>query len=512
MIEQHSSLAEKFLKKGFWLYLFSFIIAPIGYIIKIIISGEISVSELGILYWVISLITLLSSFNDFGMTESMNFFIPQYLQKKDYSKVKSIITFAFLTQVTTWFIIALFLFFWSDWLALNYFKSESASIILKIFCLYFLWINIFQVFNNFFTVVQNTLYNKITEFLRMLFIMISVLLLSYFDIWNITNFSLAWIIWLYFGIIFVVFLFYTKYYTKYLSWVKYSFSKKLFKKIFNYAIIVFIAAQAGTILSQMDMQMIIYFLWTTDAGYYSAYLSIITIPFMIIWPIFGLLFPVFSQLHASWDYKKIKLVKQIMQKKFIALALAFNILFFVFSEIIAYILFWEKYITSWVILQYSILFLTFNFLLQINFNILAWIWKVKERLKIISVALIFNFIANILLIKYFWVYWAALATSFWWILIWILSEMKLWRKYFTHFDYTFFTKNIIFLWLLWITSYYYIIPVFEWIWRWVSFWILAIIWILWFALFWILNFKEFRKFIIEIKKIKWKKIKTLGNS
>jgi hypothetical protein len=50
MIDQHSSLAEKFLKKGFWLYLFSFIIAPIGYVIKIVISGELTVSEVGILY------------------------------------------------------------------------------------------------------------------------------------------------------------------------------------------------------------------------------------------------------------------------------------------------------------------------------------------------------------------------------------------------------------------------------------------------------------------------------
>lgn len=502
MIDQHSSLAEKFLKKGLWLYLFSFIIAPIGYIIKIIISGEISVSELWILYWIISLITLLSSFNDFGMTESMNYFIPQYLQKKDYSKVKTIIAYSFITQVLTWSMIALFLFFWADFLADNYFKSEQASSILKIFCLYFIGINIFQVFNNFFSVVQDTFYNKVTEFLRMFFIMISILYLSFFDIWTLQNFSFAWISGLYFWIIFVLYFFYTKYYKTYLHWVPFSFSKKLFNKIFNYAIVVFIAAQAATILSQMDMQMIIYMLWSTDAGYYSVYLSIITIPFLIIWPIFGLLFPVFSQLHAAKDYKKIQLVKKVMQKNFIAIALAFNILFFVFSEIIAYILFWEKYIESGNILEYSILFLTFNFLLQINFNILAWIWKVKERLKIISIALVFNFIANILLINYMWVYWAALATSLGWILIWILSEIKLWKKYFSHFDYSFLTKNIIFLWLLWVLSYYYIVPVFEWLGRWMSFWMLAIIWILWFVLFWILNIKEFKGFILEIKRIK----------
>ena len=505
MIQKYSTLSETFLKKGFWLYLFSFIIAPIWYIIKIVITWEISVEEVWLLYWVLSLITLLSSFNDFGMTESMKYFIPKYLEENDYSKIKTIITYAFLTQVITWIIISLFLFFGADFLSQNYFKSEQASNILKIFCLYFLWINIFQVFNNFFSVVQNTFYSKLTEFLRMLFILIAVFIFSFLKIWTVENFAIAWMSWLYFWIIFVIYLFYTKYYKKYLKWVKFSFSKKLFKKIFNYAIVVFIAAQAATILSQMDMQMIIYFLWNKSAWYYTAYLSIITIPFMIIWPIFGLLFPLFSQLHAEKNYEKIKLVKQIMQKNFIAVALSFNILFFVFAEIIAYILFWKDYIFSWEILQYSILFLVFNFLLQINFNILAWIWKVKERLKIISVALVFNFILNIILINYIWVEWAALATWLGWVLIWIMSEIKLGKKYVSIFDYKFFTKNILFLVILWFLSNKFIIPIFDWLSRAKSFWFLFVIWIVWFIIFWIINYKEFSWFIKEIKKLKkWK--------
>jgi hypothetical protein len=64
MIDQHTSLSEKFLKKGFWLYLFSFIIAPMGYVIKIILSGELEVSEVGIIYGIISLIVMLSAYND----------------------------------------------------------------------------------------------------------------------------------------------------------------------------------------------------------------------------------------------------------------------------------------------------------------------------------------------------------------------------------------------------------------------------------------------------------------
>jgi len=505
MIDQHKTLSEKFIKKWFWLYLFSFIIAPIWYIIKIIVSHNISVSELWILYWVISLITLLSSFNDFWMTESMNYFIPNYFIKKNYSKIKTIIAYAFLTQIITWSLIALFLFFWADYLAEHYFKSQEAKTVLQLFSLYFLWINVFQVFNNFFLVVQNTFYNKITWFLRMLFIMLFVIIVTVLNLWNLTNYALSWIIGLYFWIIFVIYFFYTKYYKVYFSWVSFVFSKKLFKKLFSYAIIVFLAAQAWTILSQIDMQMIIYILDTKQAWYYTNYLSIVSIPFMLIWPIFGLLFPVFSELYAKKEFKKIKLIKQIFQKNFLAIALAFNILFFAFWPVIAYILFWEKYITSWEILRYSILFLVFNFLLQINFNILAWIWKVKERLKIIVTAIFFNFILNLIFINYLWVYWAALATACWWIFIWISSEIKLWKKYKTKFDYIFLLKNVIFMWLFGFILYnVFDLEFFENIWRFYSFLIFSLIWIVWFLTFWLINLEVFKNFILEVKRIKWK--------
>jgi hypothetical protein len=38
-------LGEKLIKKGFWLYLFSFLIAPAGYVIKVIISNSVSVAD-----------------------------------------------------------------------------------------------------------------------------------------------------------------------------------------------------------------------------------------------------------------------------------------------------------------------------------------------------------------------------------------------------------------------------------------------------------------------------------
>jgi hypothetical protein len=87
-------------------------------------------------------------------------------------------------------------------------------------------------------------------------------------------------------------------------------------------------------------------------------------------------------------------------------------------------------------------------------------------------------------------------------LIWILSEIFLGKKYFVWFDYKLLAKNIFFMWLLWFISFQYLIPLFEWLSRLKSFGFLFIIWIIWFILFSIINKKEVKMFIWEIKKLK----------
>lgn len=502
MIDQHASLSEKFLKKGFWLYLFSFIIAPIAYVIKIIISWNITVEELGILYGIISLITLLASYNDLWMTESLKHFIPKYITEKKYDKVKSVLFFALFVQITTSLIIALFFFFWADLIAQKYFKSDDATQILKIFAFFFLWLNFFQTISHFFLAIQDTFYNKLSDLLRLWFILISVVYVFFTDTSSLVNYSYGWLVWLYIWLVFAIVIFIKKYYSKYLNDSKISFNRENLSPLIKYASFVFIWASAWTLLWQVDMQMIIYILWTKDAWYYTNYLSIIWVPFLIIGPIFWFLFPVFSELHAKWENNKIKQLKNILQNNFLVIWIAFNIFFFIFAEIIAYILFWEKFIESWIIMKYSILFLVFNYLFQINLNILVWTWQVAKRMKIIFIALAFNIIMNIILINQIWVYWAALATWFWWVLIWVLSELFLWKysnislKYFKIF------KNLIVLWITAIIINIFALSYFQELSRLNSLALLSFIWILYLILFIWINIKDFKYLLVEIKKLK----------
>jgi hypothetical protein len=117
-------------------------------------------------------------------------------------------------------------------------------------------------------------------------------------------------------------------------------------------------------------------------------------------------------------------------------------------------------------------------------------------------AIVLNFITNLIFINYLWVVWAALATWLWWIFIYITSEFYLGKKYFININYKFLTKNIFFMWFLWFFSYYYINPFFEWLSRWTSFIYIFIIWIIWFSLFGLVNIREFKGFILEVKRIK----------
>lgn len=110
MLNHSESLAEKFIKKGFWLYLFSFLVGPLGYVVKIILSGDLSVDEIGLLYGVLSLVGLLSVYHDLGLTESLNFFLPKFIVQKDWTRFKSLVMYSVGAQVITSTIIGLILF------------------------------------------------------------------------------------------------------------------------------------------------------------------------------------------------------------------------------------------------------------------------------------------------------------------------------------------------------------------------------------------------------------------
>ncbi|MBT4387048.1 hypothetical protein HOD31_00170 [Candidatus Woesearchaeota archaeon] len=54
---------------------------------------------------------MISAYNDLGMRESINHFIPKFVTQKSYDKIKSILIYALIVQTFTGITIALLFFF-----------------------------------------------------------------------------------------------------------------------------------------------------------------------------------------------------------------------------------------------------------------------------------------------------------------------------------------------------------------------------------------------------------------
>lgn len=98
--------------------------------------------------------------------------------------------------------------------------------------------------------------------------------------------------------------------------------KSLIKKQIKYAFRVFLSANARTILTQIDQQLIINILGPKQAGYFTNYLSMIMAYTVITVPIIGLSFPIVSEIIAKKEFHKLKLLQDTFYKYFSVFALS----------------------------------------------------------------------------------------------------------------------------------------------------------------------------------------------
>src|SRR5690606_31304310 len=119
---------DRFIVKNLiFVYLFSYLAAPLGYFIRMIYSRALSVEEFGLFYAVIGFYTFISIFNDLGFSETLGYYGTRFYEKKKYAELKASMYFAIFMQSFSSVIITLLVFISSSFLATNYFKSPIAA-------------------------------------------------------------------------------------------------------------------------------------------------------------------------------------------------------------------------------------------------------------------------------------------------------------------------------------------------------------------------------------------------
>ena len=450
---KEESLASKLISKGFWLYFFSYLVGPIGYFTRVIISNSLSVEDVWILYSIIGFIWLLSSYSGLGLWVSLSYFLPKYYIKNKMDSIKTTILMNFGVQIITSIIVIFVLFFGSNWLSIHYFHSPESAQILKYFCIYFLWTNLLSLFQQIFISFQDTFNNKSTDFIRLTSVFLFTLFFFLTQRWDVTHYSLAWIFGLFIWLIIASFIFIRKYWNL-IKWPT-NRDKKEIKTYLKYSFWTFLGMNASILLGQIDQQMIIVLMWPESAGYYSNYLSLWQISTVIIWPIFALLFPMFTELLAKKDKEKTSLLQNFLYTYLTVFTLSLSTLFLILWPEIASILFGVKFAISGQLLQFSTIFLFLWMLLNINFSMLWSMWKVKTNVKILWIAAFMNIILNYLLIPWVGLYGAIIATIWWTIFMRIYSNYVIKKDFPLSIQRKYLGKNIILFIILWLWLFYF---------------------------------------------------------
>ena len=171
---------DDLLKKLSIVYLFVLLAAPISYFIRILYARSLSLDEYGVFYAVIAFLSLIMIFKDMGLMQSLVYFIPQYLIKKDYKKIRSSITFILFIEIFSAAFIMGILYYFRNFLAFNYFKNPIFLTILPFFGLMFLFHNATELFINIFKGYQNEkLYSSVNP-VRSAFVLTSSFIATFF--------------------------------------------------------------------------------------------------------------------------------------------------------------------------------------------------------------------------------------------------------------------------------------------------------------------------------------------
>lgn len=450
MLIQDESLSRKFITKGAWIYLFTFLGAPLGYLINILLAGDLTKAEFWMIYAVISFLGLVWIFSDFWLTESLNYFLPKYILKNDYARSKYLLWFVFSNQVITSIIVWVGLYFLAPWLAENFFHESETVWVIQIMTLFFFWVHGTQVVTSFFSSIQNTKLQKLIEFSRNFFTLIGISILFLSDQGNLLNYCWMWIGGVYISFFLGAILFYKNYYGTHLH-TPLLRDPELRRVFVAYSFWTLVSANVSTILHLVDQLFLTYFLGVEESGTYKIYLSLVWIPFIFLSPIISFLYPVIAEMWSKWNKDKIQTIFQLFSTYTSVIMIWVGWFFLISWRDIAWLLFGETYTDAWVALYFIAPFLMLNVLIQLNFQILGWLWYIKKRIWILFWTLIVNSILTLSFIlgfKYNILPFpsGSAAASLWvglsWICMWWLSYHAI-REYGRWFDWWFFLKNLV---------------------------------------------------------------------
>src|SRR3989338_536412 len=423
---------KKAIKNFIIITIFTLSAALVSYIYRIFLARSLTVEEYGLFFSVFSLVALIYSFRDISFYESLTKFIPEFKVNKDEKSIKE--SFVYVTIIGFIMSIIIFILFiiFSGFLAKNYIHDVASMPLIILVAISFILYGGELLLKQTFQGYQEMILFSTIGLFKSVFIFALTYVFLKLGL-GLIGISYAYILAPVLTITIYSFIFFKKVFPNFFL-IKINYNKPLLKRLFRFAIPTFLGVGFGVIITYTDIIMLTLFSGVFYVGLYNIalptanFLAYITIGFR------NVIYPLSSEL---WSKKHMEHLSQGIVFIHILIILIF------FSEIIIKTLFGQEYIganNTLKILSIGIFILS---VAQINYAVLAGIGKPELNTKTSFIAALLNIVLNAILIPFFNIIGAALATLICYLFMFIASFKNIKSKIQLNIPFIIWLKTII---------------------------------------------------------------------
>tara|TARA_Y100000310_G_C20698261_1_gene827258 strand:+ start:3376 stop:4863 length:1488 start_codon:yes stop_codon:yes gene_type:complete len=407
-------------------FIISIFSAFFAYLVRLLLARNLSIEEFGLFYSVFSFLGLLSTFKSLGIDKSLNKFISEFKTKDQFESIKSSILFAFFVQIITNTIIIFGIYFIAAYLSVNFFKNPNAVSLLKLMAIAFYIDSFVSVLKFTFQGYKKMKYFAGIDLIRMVLLLVIIFIGFQFNL-GLNSPIIAYLITPLFLIGIFGYILIFKVFPNFLK-ISSKFNKNLVKKLSKYGIFLMATQVGGIILGHTDILMLTYFSGLSQVALYSIALPLSKLFIYFPRAIGGIMIPLTSEMWAKDEKFKIIQGIQSLYKYSMIVIIPLVLVTISYSSFIIEILYGSQYVLAANTLKILVIGMIFAALLSINIKFFAGIGKPAITSLLIYVGAIFNLIVNIILIPKIGIIGAAISTSISYIMMMMISMIKL-KKY-----------------------------------------------------------------------------------
>ncbi len=450
----NQSYLKKVASGAFFVFLFGVLGAVVGYLLRFVLTSNLTPADYGLFYASLSLIGLFVLFKDFGLTQSLVYHISKFKAEKKFKKLKTSVFTVFLIQLFPALIITIIIFLSADFLAVNYLHL-SGNILKGVLVIKFLAIAYFVEI--FYTTIQSIFQGfqkiklfAIANFCRMLFYFIITWLFISLN-FSVLSPALGFLI----SYIFVILIFLpfvlklipksafkneaflcepekassqkTKLGNNDRHPKRKIFDRELTKKLLFYGFPIMLSSVAGVIIGYTDTILITLFKSLEEVGIYQTAQPTAGLLWFFSGAFATVLFPLVTELKTK-KIRGLEIGISLIYRYIWIIIIPFASMAFSFSAEILNLFFGSFYAQGSDVLKILAIGAIFFSIVQINGTVLNGLGKPKNYTKIVYLGAIINLVGNIILIPIIGIIGAAISTLLTYIVMFLFSFVEL-RKF-----------------------------------------------------------------------------------